>query len=243
MLDIHCHILPGVDDGSEDMEESLEMARMAVGSGVTAIAATSHFRGELNDCRRLPLLNRRFEMLENTLAQLQIPLRLYHGAEILCLPETPLLARRQLLPTLGLGNYVLMEFYFDETPEMMDYYLSAAEEQGYRVVVAHPERYDAVQRDLGVLCRWFDRGYAIQVNKGSIFGRFGSGAEYTVQEILRRGLAHAVASDAHGADFRTTRMYELTDWCREHLRQHYSHILLEENPRRILSGESLVPVW
>ena len=242
MVDIHCHILPDFDDGSSGIEESLEMARMAYRSGVTDIAATSHFMGTMEGLERLPLMRQRHTDLVLQIRKADIPIRLHPGAEILCVEETAGLAKKKLLPTIGSTDYFLTEFYFDEDLRFMDdmlYRLSAA---GYIPVVAHPERYDAINQDPLILDRWFRRGYVLQLNKGSILGAFGRRAESAAHLILKAGLAHVVASDAHSATRRTPHMGALNRWMEHHLQPDYARILLEENPRRIICGQELVPV-
>ena len=240
MVDIHCHILPDFDDGSTDMEESLEMARMAYRSGVTDIAATSHFMGNMEELHRLPLMRQRFTELTMALKRSDIPVRLHPGAEILCTPQTPELAQLHKLPTLGSGNYVLAEFYFDESFDYMDTMLADIAEQGYRVVVAHPERYGAIQKDTYLLQRWGRLGYVLQMNKGSVLGAFGSRAEEAANEILEQGLAHLFASDAHSYRRRTPHMSQLRRWVEERCDEHYAQILLDRNPRRVLQGRPMV---
>lgn len=242
MVDIHCHILPGVDDGSESLEQSLDMARLAVRSGVTDIIATPHFQGVRASMELLRRILRRLEQLRRALEREQIPLRLHPGVEILCVPETLELARQKQLPTLGDGNYVLVEFYFDASAGFMDEALETLSRCGYRPVVAHPERYGAVQQDLRLAKRWFDRGYVLQINKGSPLGAFGSRAQETAMEMLHRGVAHVLASDAHGSEHRTPDMEQLALWAEGHLGREYTRILLEENPNRLLRGRDMCPV-
>lgn len=239
MIDIHCHILPGIDDGSSGPEESLEMARMAVWSGVTQIAATPHFEGTAESLDRLPVIRERLRSLRADLEQADIPLRLSGGAEILCLPDTPELAARHQLPTYEGTNYILTEFYFDETYAYMDQMLTELLGFGYRPVVAHPERYEVVQRDPALLRRWARMGCALQLNKGSVLGAFGSRAENAANGILELGLAHLIASDAHGCTARTPHMEQLSRWASEACEEDYARILLTENPRRILQGKPL----
>lgn len=240
MLDIHCHILPDFDDGSSSIEESVEMARMAFLSGVTDIAATPHFEGRPGFVAHTDTIARRFDDLTQALSQARIPIRLHRGAEVLCLPETPLLATRHQLPTLGQGNYVLVEFFFDESYAYMDQMLSEIASCGYRLVVAHPERYGAIQRDPHLLKRWARQGFALQLNKGSVLGAFGSRAEQAAEEILSLGLAHLFATDAHSCHSRTPHVGALMDWVEERCDEDYAQILLERNARRILTGRPLV---
>lgn len=242
MVDIHCHILHQYDDGSPSLSESLEMVRMAAESGVTDIAATPHFVGISSSLQDLPKLVERCRELSQAIEQEQIPVKIHPGAEILCLPETPDLARRKLLPTIGNTRYLLIEFYFDESLRYMDDMLHRLHAAGYIPVVAHPERYDAIQMDPLILERWFRSGYVLQLNKGSILGAFGRRAERAARVILEAGLAHLIASDAHSASRRTPHMKALTRWLDHHISADYARILTEENPRRIIRGEALVPV-
>lgn len=236
MIDIHCHILPDIDDGAGTLEEALEMARIAAMSGVTDIVATPHFRGELEFLEQKPSMDHRFELLSAALEKWSVPIALHPGAEILCLPETPELAAQRLLPTLAGTDYVLTEFYFDESFSYMDSLLSDISACGYRPVVAHPERYGVVQHDPSLLERWARQGYVLQLNKGSVLGAFGSRAEQAANELLALGLAHLFASDAHSCYSRTPHMEKLTQWAEEFCDPECAAILLEENPRRLIRG-------
>lgn len=242
MIDIHCHILPDFDDGAASLEESLQMAWMAAYSGVTDIAVTPHFRGEAEFLTNWSAIKRRFDILQAAIADEQIPLAVHLGAEVLCLPETPELAARRVLPALSGTTYLLTEFYFNESYAYMDEMLQEIAAAGYAPVVAHPERYAAIQHDPRRLEKWFRRGYVLQVNKGSILGSFGSRAEQAAHWILEAGLAHAVASDAHSSHSRTPHMTAVRDWLENCCGAHYASILLKENPRRVLQGKPMVPV-
>lgn len=237
MIDLHCHILPGVDDGSTCLEESVEMARMAAASGVTAIAATPHFEGTEAALPRLASFRRRLDALRAAIEEAHIPLTLHAGAEILCLPETPELAAMHRLPTYEGTRYILTEFFFDERFSYMDTLLTRLATHGYRPVIAHPERYMAIQREPERLAQWVERGWLLQVNKGSVLGAFGSKAEDTAHALLALGFIHALASDAHSCTARTPHMARLCHWVQEHCEENCGRILLTENPRRILEGK------
>lgn len=241
MVDIHCHILHRFDDGSSSLEESLAMARMAADSGVTDIVATPHFPGHRSSLRHLPRLMERYDTLSQAIARAGIPLKLHPGAEILCMADTVDLAVQKALPTIGDTKYFLTEFYFDERYSFMDEMLRALAGAGYIPVVAHPERYEAIQREPLLLDHWFRRGYVLQLNKGSALGAFGGRVQQTARTILDAGLAHVIASDAHSASHRTPHMGPLMDWMEGHLDAGYARILVEENPRRLIRGETMVP--
>lgn len=242
MVDIHSHILPGVDDGAEDMSEALEMARMAVRCGVTDLAATPHFRGDSFDPERLALVHRRFRRLKNALEQEKIPLKLHLGAEVLCSERTVELAWAERLPTMGDSRYVLCEFYANTSGFRMDEILSGITEAGYHPVVAHPERYEAVQKDPRWALRWFQRGYVIQLDKGSVLGSFGAAPRDAARWLLDRGLVHILSGDAHSAIRRTTDLSALEEWLLERYPREYVSVLLEENPGRLLRGREMAPV-
>jgi protein-tyrosine phosphatase len=242
MVDIHCHILPEVDDGARSLTEALEMARIAAGCGVTDLAATSHFRAEEENMGCLAELREQFRLLQTAVNQEEIPLRLHLGAEVLCTWQAVDLARERLLPTLGDTDYVLCEFYFDAEYEYMNDILAGIAEAGYRPVVAHPERYGAIQRNPQRIQRWFARGYVIQVNKGSILGTFGARAQNAAQWLLDMGFVHVIGSDAHSPRHRTTNLARLRDWLLHRYSGEYVRLLLEENPGRVLRGEKMVPV-
>ena len=240
MIDIHCHILPDFDDGASSLEEALEMAQMAVYSGVTDIIATPHFRGEPDFLEQRQVIGLHFRVLDAALKQAEIPLRLHPGAEILCLPETVELAVRHQLPTLADTDYALTEFYFDESYAYMDEMLSQIAHCGYKPVVSHPERYGVIQHDPRLLQRWARLGYVLQLNKGSVLGSFGSRPEQAANEILGMGLAHLFASDAHSCHSRTPHMGNLRQWVDEFCDTEYAGILLKENPRRLLRNRPMV---
>lgn len=241
MIDIHCHILPAFDDGAADLAESVAMARLAVNSGVTALVATPHFRGEEQSLELIPKLLNRYERLSRVLRQQQIPLRLYPGAEILCLPETVSMARRRQLPTIGDTRYLLTEFFFNESAEYMTDSLTALAACGYRPVVAHPERYEAVQQFPELLERWFAAGFVLQQNKGSTLGAFGPQVQKTALWMLDSGLAHIIASDAHSIRRRTTDMIPLRQYLLERCPSRYVDVLLEDNPARLVRDQDMVP--
>lgn len=241
MIDVHCHILPDYDDGAADLTESLGMARSAAASGVTGIVATPHFPGKPESLEQLPKLISRYHALRAALSKAGLSLELYPGAEILCLPQTVKMARQKQLPTLGNTNYLLCEFYFNETPVYMDKLLSAIAASGHRVVIAHPERYEAVQKDPRLAERWFRRGYVLQINKGSVLGTFGPRVQQAAESLLERGFAHLIASDAHSTLYRTTDMTLLRAWLSSHCPPDYVRVLLEENPRRLIRGDDMRP--
>ena len=242
MVDIHCHILPEVDDGAWDMEAAVAMAKIARDCGVKKIITTPHFKGEPKSLEAVGFLMHQRRLLQSRLKREKIEVELLPGAEVLCVPQTMELAKMGRLPTLGTGRYVLTEFYFDASAGFMDETLHGLRQMGYLPVVAHPERYGAVQRDPELAARWFHRGIVLQINKGSVLGAFGRRAEDAAVRMLCRGNAHIIASDAHSPHVRTTDLQPVRHWCLDHLGQAYTKILLEDNPGRVAAGKPMCKV-
>lgn len=241
MIDIHCHILPAFDDGAVSMPEALEMARLAVSSGVREIVTTPHFMGEPESLWQMKTLLERYGLLERMLRREEIHLKLHLGAEILCLPPTPVMAEAKELPTIGETDYLLVEFQFGESDRYMTQMLEALLRNGYKPVVAHPERYEAVRGNPLLTQQWVDdMGCALQINKGSILGGFGSQVQYTAHFLLDQGLAHLVASDAHSAQQRTPHMGAVRQWLEGRFGHEYARALLERNPARVVEGRDVL---
>ena len=243
MIDLHCHILAGVDDGAASDEESCMMAQIAVDSGVTMVAATPHcnLRGYFDNYLTQALRDR-FLHLDRLLKEQEIPLGLRAGMEIYMTPEVPRLLREKRLLTLGGSRYLLVEFDFDGSFPWACRMLRAVAEQEVVPVVAHPERYRINQEEPERLFDWLEAGYVLQLNKGSFFGRFGRGAARPAHWCLRQGCAHAVGSDAHSPYQRTTRLSDIHAYLSEIASVAAADALLRDNPARILKNRPVRPV-
>lgn len=237
MIDIHTHILPGLDDGAASMEEAVAMAELAIDSGIRGIVATSH--GNLGGYT-LEDYEEAFYSLRRALEKERIPITLYTGMEIFMNHEALELLNQKELLTLNRTSYVLVEFDFQEELWMVNDYLQSLQEEGYIPVIAHVERYDFVQRHLDEVYRWANQGYVLQGNKGSFLGAFGREVKETALSLLRHRLIHVIASDAHGIEGRTPSMGNIYRFLTENVPMQYRDVLLEENPERILRGKEIL---
>jgi len=185
MIDIHTHILPGLDDGARDMEDSLSMAALALKSGVHTLVATSHANtGGFFKEYSIEEYLQRLEAFRKALDEVKLPLRVFSGMEIYMTREVPRMIREGRLLSLNQTGYFLTEFSFGIEQEEMDEMLHDLMELGVTPVIAHPERYRCVQESESGIAKWKNRGCLLQVNRGSIFGRFGSGAKQCVDRLL-----------------------------------------------------------
>ena len=155
-------MLPGVDDGSDSMDTSLLMASMAAESGVETVIVTPHCNipGEAANYPSRELLGR-FMALRETIDAAKIPLRILAGAEVFCTADIAELIRAKKLLTLASSRYILVEFAFNEDSIEMNSCLEQIFAEGLTPVIAHPERYNAVQRDRTLPERWFASGYVL----------------------------------------------------------------------------------
>ena len=197
MIDLHSHILPGVDDGPPTVEGSLELARTAIAAGTRTILATPH----INDDRSIDAARvaAGLEALRPELAAAEIPLEVLPGGEIAMwrLGDLDDAALRTL--SLGGGPYLLVESPFSPAIGAFEPLVLDLLGRGHRVLLAHPERCPAFHRDPERLQRLVDAGVLVQITAGSMTGGFGSTVRRLTATMLRTGVVHVVASDAHDA--------------------------------------------
>ena len=237
MIDLHSHILPELDDGSQSLAESLAMARMAVDSGITAMVATPHCAYD-----RTKEVLESWQLLNEALRENRIPLKLYPGMEIFGTADTVRLLKEGKLLTLNGSRYPLVEFDFQSSGETETMILRSLCKAGYRPIVAHPERYSYIQRNPQLVNQWHRMGCLLQVNRGSLLGRFGRQAQAMAVEMVERGFAAAVATDAHSPRMRTPWMRDVREMLAKEVSPLCARMLLLENPRKILKNDRLPPV-
>ena len=240
MLDLHCHILPGVDDGASDPEISLRMAAVAADCGVRHIFATPHCntRSQQKNFRDRRLIGA-FRALQTMLDEAGIPVTILAGAEVLARGHFEEHLAAGDFMTLNGSRYLLLVFYFDEEPDYMEDCLRAVERRGLTPVVAHPERYFCVQRSPELAQRWAEGGRVLQLNKGSLLGELGPEAFETAALLLRRGAVSVLASDAHHFLRRSPDMLPLLDCLARRFPEADPELLLRVNPLRIAKDQDL----
>lgn len=201
MIDIHVHILPSLDDGSQTIDESVAMANAAVSDEVECLVATPHgglWGVELSR----KIVEASAEDLRQVLRERGIELRLLSGIEVYVDPTVLDQIQKGTAFTLNGSRYILVELPMDFYPNFTEQVLFQLQVNGYVPVLAHPERCRAFQRDLGGLRRLIERGMISQVTAGSIVGDFGRAVQQTAEMMLEHNLAHIIASDAHSPDKR-----------------------------------------
>ena len=240
MVDIHCHILPGFDDGSDNFEESVRMAHIAVESGTKAIIVTPHSNipdSYQNYCDQYYLDT--FNALKERIEEEDIPLQLYAGHEIYASGDIVGTLKEKKLLTLCDSRYPLIEFPFKMKSEKVYNKLRELVAAGFTPVVAHPERYAFVVEDDMAPVRLRDMGCLLQINKGSLKGSFGRDAHMVAHSLVRNELADFVASDAHSPYTRNTYLTDAYEILCDISSVDYADLLMSINPRKVIRNEKI----
>jgi protein-tyrosine phosphatase len=219
MIDLHCHALPGIDDGPETIVGSLALMRAASAAGIDTVVATPHVNSRTpNDADTIAALTAK---LNERLAQEQVDVTVLPGAEIAITHLAELDPAELSRLTLGGGGWLLIEPPFMPVAAGLEGLVIGLLHQDHKVVLAHPERCPALQRDRAVVRRLADAGVLMSITAGSLVGRFGNEVRRYALELASAGLIHNVTSDAHDANRRRPGLREeleqaglapLTDW-------------------------------
>lgn len=239
-VDIHCHILPGVDDGAMDVAQSQKMLRMAAQEGICEIVTTPHYKASRS--RRnvsSEKIKQLVEELQQWLDNENIPIRLYVGNEILYNYEIDNLLEEHSVCSLAGSFYVLMEF----SPKDEYAYIKSGVQKvlmaGYVPLIAHIERYDALRKRTERIEELIDMGAYMQVNAGSITGRGGWRTKRCVLRWMKQELIHVVATDAHDDVERVPALAKAAQIVEKKLGGSRAEKLFYRNPRRIIEGKLL----
>lgn len=240
MLDIHCHILPGVDDGSGNMNDSVEMAQLAAESGTTGIVATPHCNipGEFDNYWNDEMQGK-LQALRGILKGKNIPVEIYRGQEIFLSNHFETHIENRDFVTLNNSEYMLVEldFRIDEVSAVSR--LGRLASYGYTPILAHPERYGFVIENPSTINKIHASGVLIQLNSSSVMGDFGARIKRTANLILRDGLADFVASDAHSQYSRTPSLADTHEYICGEFSYDYADILFNINPLKVINNEKI----
>jgi protein-tyrosine phosphatase len=235
MVDVHCHILPGLDDGPENIETSLGMMEAAIADGITHVVATPHSSNQFFfDYERVRA--RRAELQE----KIGNRLILATGCDFHLNPEN-LDALREDAPRFCINqrDYLLVEFNEYSIPPAMDQTLHEIQLMGLRPVITHPERNAILRMQTERLAKWVRLGCFIQVTAGSLTGVFGPGAQKDAWRWLAYGLVHLVATDAHNTRGRPLKLKPAFDLVQEQYGEEKARALFAENPMAAFEGRDL----
>lgn len=238
MIDIHLHILPGVDDGPANLEDALSLARCLVQEEVHVAVATPHYNDEF------PRLSAReiFERVQDLQQQLDrhtIPLRLLVGHEALIKPGLVEDIQSGRLATLNGSRYLLLELWNSSWLPGTEQVIFELRAFGVVPVLAHPERYWVIQQDSGRLAALLEQGVLTQLTAGSLVGMQGNTIRKCAETLLKGGLIHCIASDAHGPGRRPPAIRQGAQIAERILGQAQAQQLIQSHPAAMVQNQEL----
>jgi len=232
MIDCHCHILPNMDDGPQEVDESIEMARIASRDGIEKIIATPHItdnRYTFDD------IESRVDQFNHLLNRKNIPIQVYPGAEIAIGLDPEKLSEY----TINRTTYILIEFPHDHLPSHAGKLVDWLCAKGLKPIIAHPERNYSIIRSPELLLDLLKSNVYTQITADSLTGDFGRDIRYCAHFILDSGKVDIIASDAHSKNFRPPKLAAATQSAAKLLGRKKALRLVCDNPAAILRGEEI----
>ncbi|API92965.1 tyrosine protein phosphatase [Virgibacillus pantothenticus] len=228
MIDIHSHILPGIDDGAKNEEQSLKMAKAAIEQGIHTIIATPHHQnGAFNNFRWE--IENNVEILNDFFKREGVPLTVLPGQETRIYGEmVEGLRQNELLP-LNYSKYVFVEFPSDSVPRYTTQLLFDIQVEGYTPIIVHPERNRSLLEHPNLLYELVSKGALTQVTAGSVVGKFGKDIQKFTTQIIEANLTHFVASDAHNTTSRAFYLQEAYEDIKKNFGSDYFYMFLENS--------------
>ena len=242
LVDIHCHILPGIDDGSKDWETSIKLARDAVKDGVTHAVCTPHtlngkYLNHKDDVIRLT------ENFQDMLDEAKIPLTVFPGQEVRISGDLPdALDNDDILFLDEEGQYMLLEFPSDDVPTYAKDMIFSIQQRGITPIVVHPERNKKILEEPTILQGLIEQGCLVQITASSYTGIFGKKIEEMSRKLIAAGQGCTFASDAHDLP---RRQYQLSEAYKK-MSQEFSQDLAQQwqdNARSIINGDPVQMDW
>ena len=234
MVDFHSHILPGIDDGSRNQQETEKLMLEAKKAGFTKIISTSHYA---IDCYETPEY-KRIELIEELNQNENYP-EIILGSEIFLSYNILDLIKEYKASTINGTNYILFELPLRSPfPNLKDV-IRNLRENDYRLILAHPERYSLIQKDFDLLYELSDLGILFQCNYGSIMGNYGLSAKFTIKKMLKNELVSFLGSDVHRENSIYTQVPKALNKISKLVSEEYLNDLTTNNAEIILRGDIL----
>lgn len=239
MIDIHCHILPGIDDGSKSLEESIEMARIAQKEGIKTIVNTSHYNPQFEFKTGDKILEE-LDRFNKILKDYDIDLKVIVGNEIYCTSDIVQIIESKEFFTINNSRYILLEFSHMGIPKNISDIIYEIKLRGYIVILAHIERYIDIQKNPNQIYDYINEGALIQVNASSIIGKNGKAAKDVCNMLLENNMVHVVGTDAHSSTRRRPLIKDAYDYVANKYGTKRAEKIFKDNAKRIIDDEELI---
>lgn len=240
MIDIHSHILPGLDDGASTMETALSMARIAAEDGITAMIATPHIFREKIQETNLDLIRPAVDKFKAALQKQNIPLDIFAGAEVhISHNLSRIIGEHRQELVLNKGMYVLVEFPSTHVfAGVKDLFFDLMTES-LIPIIAHPERNRVFRHNAHLLFELIEMGTLVQVNQGSLFGLYGESAKEAVRNFIEMKFVHFAATDCHNPTASAPRLSQAVQELTELAGEEATRALVEDNPRAVIEDKEI----
>lgn len=237
MIDIHCHILPGLDDVAKSIEESLEMANAAVKQGIRTVIATPHHKNNTYENPK-PVILEKVAELNHALQLANTPLTVLPGQEIRIYGEVVEDVQKHEILSLANSNYFLIELPSGHVPRYTERLLYDLQLEGMIPIIAHPERNQELIENPDLLYQFVKKGALTQITAGSVCGKFGKKIKGFSQQLIESNLTHFIASDAHNLVNRTNMLAEAF----KQIKSRYGNdmvYMFKENAELLVTGKTV----
>ena len=239
MIDLHCHILPGLDDGAQNDKESVMMSHIAYSDGIRTIVATPHTLNGMFVNEREVILTE-VERLNRNLAEEGLDLRILPGADVhVTYNVLDLIRQGKVMTVNDNGRYILLEFPHQLVPPKIPELVFQLKLQGITPIFTHPERNAAIQGDLNIILHLIEQGALAQITANSLTGEFGPMAYKTSARMLKHKLAHIIASDAHSSKIRVPILSDAVHRASEMTGEKWVEAMVTTIPQAIIDGKAI----
>jgi protein-tyrosine phosphatase len=242
MIDTHLHILPGIDDGPETLQEAMQLARALSKEGIQSAIATPHYNDEFPRYSAAEIRSRVYD-LQQVLDQANIPLKLFAGHEVLIKPGMVEDIQAGRIATLNGSRYLLLELWNDIWMPHTEQAIFELRICGFIPIIAHPERNRMIRQDLTHLATLIRNGALAQLTANSLIGAFGKSIRRTATILLKKGVIHCIATDAHNLSGRAPSLTQGLQLAKELVGPVRVYQMIETTPAMIVNNEApnLVP--
>ncbi|WP_163131393.1 tyrosine-protein phosphatase [Agarivorans sp. Alg241-V36] len=238
-IDLHCHILPGIDDGAQNLKQAIAMVEMAMASGTKVMVATPHMHPGIYN-NNPATIEAAFNTLKHAITQRELDLELRSAAEVHLCPEVMLWAQKGLLPFIGEYQHkslLLLELPHSSVPQGTTSLVRWLQNNNIQVMIAHPERNHGIWKNPYQLSQLLKLGCLFQVTADSFLGRFRQQAQNIAESLLKADSIHIVASDAHDLEKRTPDLREAYERISQLSSEQHAKRLLWDNPAQMLGKQ------
>ncbi|MFA5524150.1 MAG: CpsB/CapC family capsule biosynthesis tyrosine phosphatase [Tissierellales bacterium] len=238
MIDLHCHILPGVDDGANSLEEAVAMARMAKNNGIFTMFATPHYIEGMGyeDANSVWII---LEKLNSELEDRGIDVKIFQGREVYSSPDVLKLLDEGKISTLNKSKYMLIELPMHDIPMYIDTMIYNLRLKGIIPIIAHPERNTKIIEDPNILYNFISKGVLAQLNLPSLLGRYGKRVKRTAEILLKHDMIHFIGTDAHRPSERYYAVNEALIIMNDLIGEEKTSKIVENNSEKIISGNHI----